>query len=78
MSEGAAAPDAKLALRLYREMTRLRALDARMKKLQRQGRIGFYGACTGQEAVPVARGRRDAVAGVRPGHLHQPGVWQQW
>ncbi len=54
MSEGAAAPDAELSLRLYREMTRLRALDERMMKLQRQGRIGFYGACTGQEAVPVA------------------------
>ena len=24
--------------------------------LQRQGRVGFYGACTGQEAVPIATG----------------------
>src|SRR5580765_7455160 len=43
-------------LRAYREMRRLRALDARMILLQRQGRVGFYGACTGQEAVPIATG----------------------
>jgi pyruvate dehydrogenase E1 component alpha subunit/2-oxoisovalerate dehydrogenase E1 component alpha subunit len=40
----------------YRHMRRLRALDARMILLQRQGRVGFYGACTGQEAVPIATG----------------------
>jgi pyruvate dehydrogenase E1 component alpha subunit len=33
-----------------------RALDARMQALQRQGRVGFYGAATGQEAVSVAAG----------------------
>ncbi len=43
-------------LRAYREMRRLRILDARMILLQRQGRVGFYGACTGQEAVPIATG----------------------
>ncbi len=43
-------------LRAYREMRRLRAIDARMILLQRQGRVGFYGACTGQEAVPIATG----------------------
>jgi pyruvate dehydrogenase E1 component alpha subunit len=41
-------------LRGYREMRRLRLLDARMIQLQRQGRVGFYGASRGQEAVPVA------------------------
>jgi pyruvate dehydrogenase E1 component alpha subunit/2-oxoisovalerate dehydrogenase E1 component alpha subunit len=41
-------------LRGYREMRRLRLLDARMIQLQRQGRVGFYGACSGQEAVPIA------------------------
>lgn len=41
---------------LYREMQRLRLLDARMVTLQRQGRVGFYGACTGQEATPIATG----------------------
>lgn len=40
----------------YRQMRRLRLLDARMILLQRQGRVGFYGACTGQEAVPIATG----------------------
>jgi pyruvate dehydrogenase E1 component alpha subunit/2-oxoisovalerate dehydrogenase E1 component alpha subunit len=40
----------------YRHMRRLRLLDARMIALQRQGRVGFYGACTGQEAVPIAAG----------------------
>ncbi len=46
-------PDA-LVVRAYREMKRLRLLDARMILLQRQGRVGFYGACTGQEATPIA------------------------
>jgi pyruvate dehydrogenase E1 component alpha subunit/2-oxoisovalerate dehydrogenase E1 component alpha subunit len=45
---------AELLVRAYREMKRLRLLDARMILLQRQGRIGFYGACTGQEATPIA------------------------
>jgi pyruvate dehydrogenase E1 component alpha subunit len=40
----------------YREMRRLRILDSRMIALQRQGRIGFYGAAHGQEAVPIAAG----------------------
>jgi pyruvate dehydrogenase E1 component alpha subunit len=43
-----------LVVRAYREMKRLRLLDARMILLQRQGRVGFYGACTGQEATPIA------------------------
>src|ERR1044071_8140943 len=40
----------------YRHVRRLRVLDARMIVLQRQGRVGFYGACAGQEAVPIATG----------------------
>jgi len=47
---------AETLLRAYREMRRLRALDARMILLQRQGRVGFYGAAQGQEAVPIATG----------------------
>lgn len=43
-------------LKMYRELLRIRVLDARMIVLQRQGRVGFYGACTGQEAVPIACG----------------------
>jgi pyruvate dehydrogenase E1 component alpha subunit/2-oxoisovalerate dehydrogenase E1 component alpha subunit len=42
-----------LLLRMYREMKRVRLLDQRMVTLQRQGRVGFYGACTGQEAAVV-------------------------
>jgi pyruvate dehydrogenase E1 component alpha subunit/2-oxoisovalerate dehydrogenase E1 component alpha subunit len=47
---------AEVLLRGYREMRRLRQLDARMILLQRQGRVGFYGAAHGQEAVPIATG----------------------
>ena len=47
---------AEVVLRGYREMRRLRLLDARMILLQRQGRVGFYGAAHGQEAVPIATG----------------------
>lgn len=46
--------DVSVLLRAYREIRRLRLLDARMILLQRQGRVGFYGAATGQEAVPIA------------------------
>lgn len=35
---------------LLEVMARQRQIDERMLTLQRQGRIGFYGACTGQEA----------------------------
>jgi len=37
--------------RLFRHMLELRLLDQRMLSLQRQGRIGFYGTATGQEAA---------------------------
>lgn len=39
------------SLPLYQVMLRQRLIDERMLTLQRQGRIGFYGACTGQEAA---------------------------
>jgi pyruvate dehydrogenase E1 component alpha subunit/2-oxoisovalerate dehydrogenase E1 component alpha subunit len=42
------------ALDGYRWMVLARTLDARMLALQRQGRVGFYGPATGQEAVSVA------------------------
>ncbi len=48
--------DAALLLRMYRELKRLRLLDARMLRKQRQGKVGFYGTATGQEATPVATG----------------------
>ncbi len=37
--------------RLHRHMVRMRLIDQRMLSLQRQGRIGFYGMVTGQEAA---------------------------
>lgn len=40
-------------LELYRHMVTVRLLDTRMLALQRQGRIGFYGTCKGQEAATV-------------------------
>jgi len=36
---------------LLRHMVKMRTLDTRMLSLQRQGRIGFYGTATGQEAA---------------------------
>ena len=41
---------------LYEHMLRTRAIDTRMLNLQRQGRIGFYGTCRGQEAATVGSG----------------------
>src|SRR5437773_3562811 len=38
-------------IRLFRHMLRMRVLDQRMLSLQRQGRIGFYGTATGEEAA---------------------------
>ena len=45
--------DRSLARRLYQGMLTIRVTDARMMALQRQGRIGFYGEATGQEAAVV-------------------------
>jgi pyruvate dehydrogenase E1 component alpha subunit len=42
-----------LLLDLQRHTLRLRRIDERLLGLQRQGRIGFYGPATGQEAVAV-------------------------
>lgn len=41
-------------VRLYRTMSLAREGDQRMLKLQRQGRVGTFGPCTGQEAPPAA------------------------
>jgi pyruvate dehydrogenase E1 component alpha subunit len=40
-------------IRIYSEMLRLRILDQRMLTLQRQGRVGFYGTATGEEAAII-------------------------
>lgn len=42
--------------RLLRHMVRMRVLDQRMLSLQRQGRVGFYGTATGQEAAVTGSG----------------------
>ena len=56
-------------LRIYRYMRLIRLLDERMVTLQRQGRVGFYGSCTGQEATPVA-----TAAALRSTDLVFPGL----
>ncbi len=66
-------PEADL-LDLYRAMVEVRVFDTRMLMLQRQGRIGFYGPITGQEAATVgsgfALGERDwMVPALREGAL---------
>ena len=43
-------------LSLYKKMRFQRLVDDRMLTLQRQGRISFYGACTGQEAAVIGSG----------------------
>ena len=47
---------AETVMKGYREMRRVRALDARMILLLRQGRVGFYDAAQGLEAVPIGAG----------------------
>jgi pyruvate dehydrogenase E1 component alpha subunit len=42
------------AVRMYRGMFMTRLMDTRMLNLQRQGRIGFFGTSTGQEAATIA------------------------
>lgn len=48
------AADRKLLPEMYRHMLRQRLIDERMLKRQRQGKVGFYGTITGQEATPTA------------------------
>jgi len=43
----------ELLLKIYDAMVQLRTLDVRMMNLQRQGRIGFYGTATGEEAAAL-------------------------
>ncbi len=46
--------DRDLSLHIYRLMLTARRLDERCIKMQRQGRIGTYGPCRGQEATHCA------------------------
>lgn len=56
----------------YRWMLLGRALDRRMLGLQRQGRIGFYGPTTGQEAVTVG-----SALALAPNDWVVPGLREQ-
>lgn len=46
--------DAGLCRRIYEGMLRTRTIDARLMKLQRQGRIGFHVGSEGEEAAIIA------------------------
>jgi pyruvate dehydrogenase E1 component alpha subunit len=46
--------DGEARVLMYRHMLRARLIDERMTARQRQGKVSFWGTCTGQEAVPVA------------------------
>jgi pyruvate dehydrogenase E1 component alpha subunit len=61
--------DEQTMLRMYRYMLVIRLLDERMMIMQRQGRIGFYGACTGQEATPIG-----SAAALEPSDWVFPGL----
>jgi len=50
----ATVPDDATLRGMHELMLKMRRLDERMMLRQRQGKIGFYGAVTGQEATPVA------------------------
>jgi pyruvate dehydrogenase E1 component alpha subunit/2-oxoisovalerate dehydrogenase E1 component alpha subunit len=56
---GVLTPEGVVAL--YRAMARIRVVDERMATLQRAGRVGFYGMCTGQEAASIG-----SAAALRP------------
>jgi pyruvate dehydrogenase E1 component alpha subunit len=45
--------DAALVRKIYETMQTTRSIDARLLKLQRQGRIGFHVGCEGEEAAVV-------------------------
>ncbi|MHC4861814.1 MAG: thiamine pyrophosphate-dependent dehydrogenase E1 component subunit alpha [Planctomycetota bacterium] len=56
---------------LLRWMLRIRLLDMRLLNMQRQGRIGFYGTATGEEASVIG-----SVAALEPDDLVFPALRQ--
>lgn len=46
--------DEKVLIAMYAQMLRIRRIDERMLAKQRQGKVGFFGTITGQEATPIA------------------------
>ena len=66
--------DRALARRLFDGMLRIRVTDARLMALQRQGRIGFYGEATGQEAAVIGAAAASAPADWIVPALREAGV----
>jgi pyruvate dehydrogenase E1 component alpha subunit len=67
--------DDETLVRFYRTMLQTRVMDERMMNLQRQGRIFFYLASTGQEACSIGSGAAfEADDWVVPGY-RQPGLF---
>lgn len=60
-----------LALKMYESMVQVRVMDDRLMTLQRQGRIHFYLASTGQEACAIG-----AAAALSPDDWMVPGYRQ--
>jgi len=56
---------------LLRWMMRVRLMDTRLLNMQRQGRIGFYGTATGEEASVIG-----SAAALRPSDLVFPALRQ--
>jgi pyruvate dehydrogenase E1 component alpha subunit/2-oxoisovalerate dehydrogenase E1 component alpha subunit len=60
--DGSADPDTdpflpnETLVAMFRELTKIRRIDERMLGKQRQGKVGFFGTITGQEATPIATG----------------------
>ncbi len=58
--DGSADPDTdpflpnETLMAMYRELLKIRRIDVRMLGKQRQGKVGFFGTITGQEATPIA------------------------
>lgn len=57
LEEWVADVDGALLAELYRDMVRTRRLDAEGVALQRQGQLGLWAPCQGQEAVQVGTAR---------------------
>lgn len=55
-SQGPKPPADAVLVQALERMLQVRVIDDKMLGRQRQGRVGFYGTVTGQEAVPVATG----------------------
>src|SRR5687768_3254218 len=67
--------DPTLALKMYESMVQVRIMDDRLMTLQRQGRIHFYLASTGQEACAIGSAAAlTADDWVVPGY-RQPGAF---